>query len=238
MSKIGYIRVSSVGQETARQNQLMKDLGVEKVFSEKLSGKTADRPELQNMLKYIREDDVLYVESISRLSRSIRDLLKIVDTLNSKGVKLVSCKEALDTGTPQGRFRYSPPLPNWSANRHCSGKKRASKLLRRLACTRENNFDELMINSFSNCTASGLTKKLQPPNLDGVRGLHQVHYTGVSTIIKKQEKLINTTDSRRKFGIHFLFAKMSIKCVLITALIQQILLKRTPLEANAVLNAH
>ncbi|MCM1060209.1 MAG: recombinase family protein [Eubacterium sp.] len=107
MSKIGYIRVSSVGQETARQDQLMKDLGVEKVFSEKLSGKTADRPELQNMLKYIREDDVLYVESISRLSRSIRDLLKIVDTLNSKGVKLVSCKEALDTGTPQGRFVLS-----------------------------------------------------------------------------------------------------------------------------------
>lgn len=107
MSKIGYIRVSSVGQETTRQDQLMKDLGVEKVFSEKLSGKTADRPELQNMLKYIREDDVLYVESISRLSRSIRDLLKIVDTLNSKDVKRVSCKEALDTGTPQGRFVLS-----------------------------------------------------------------------------------------------------------------------------------
>ena len=107
MAKIGYVRVSSIGQETARQDQLMKDFGVEKVFSEKLSGKTTDRSELQKMLQYVREDDVLYVESISRLSRSIRDLLKIVDTLQNKGVKLVSCKEALDTGTPQGRFVLS-----------------------------------------------------------------------------------------------------------------------------------
>ena len=107
MAKIGYIRVSSIGQETARQDQLMRDLGVEKVFSEKLSGKTADRAELQKMLQYVREDDILYVESISRLSRSIRDLLKIVDTLQNKGVKLVSCKESLDTGTPQGRFVLS-----------------------------------------------------------------------------------------------------------------------------------
>lgn len=107
MAKIGYIRVSSIGQETARQDQLMRELGVEKVFSEKLSGKTADRSELQKMLQYVREDDILYVESISRLSRSIRDLLKIVDTLQNKGVKRVSCKESLDTGTPQGRFVLS-----------------------------------------------------------------------------------------------------------------------------------
>lgn len=59
------------------------------------------------MLQYVREDDVLYVESISRLSRSIRDLLKIVDTLQNKGVKLVSCKESLDTGSPQGRLVLS-----------------------------------------------------------------------------------------------------------------------------------
>lgn len=107
MAKIGYIRVSSIGQETARQDQLMREMGVEKVFSEKLLGKTADRSELQKMLQYVREDDILYVESISRLSRSIRDLLKIVDTLQNKGVKLVSCKESLDTGTPQGRFVLS-----------------------------------------------------------------------------------------------------------------------------------
>lgn len=107
MAKIGYIRVSSIGQETARQDQLMREMGVDKIFSEKLSGKTTDRSELQKMLQYVREDDILYVESISRLSRSIRDLLKIVDTLQNKGVKIVSCKESLDTGTPQGRFVLS-----------------------------------------------------------------------------------------------------------------------------------
>lgn len=107
MAKIGYIRVSSIGQETARQDQLMREMGVDKIFSEKISGKTTDRSELQKMLQYVREDDILYVESISRLSRSIRDLLKIVDTLQNKGVKIVSCKESLDTGTPQGRFVLS-----------------------------------------------------------------------------------------------------------------------------------
>lgn len=107
MAKIGYIRVSSIGQETARQDQLMQEIGVDKIFSEKLSGKSANRPELKNMLSYVREGDTLYVESISRLSRSIRDLLRIVDELQGKKVKLVSQKEALDTGTPQGRFVLS-----------------------------------------------------------------------------------------------------------------------------------
>lgn len=96
MAKIGYIRVSSIGQETARQDQLMQEIGVDKIFSEKLSGKSANRPELKNMLSYVREGDTLYVESISRLSRSIRDLLRIVDELQGKKVKLVSQKEALD----------------------------------------------------------------------------------------------------------------------------------------------
>ncbi|MDE7279999.1 MAG: recombinase family protein, partial [Oscillospiraceae bacterium] len=55
----GYIRVFSIGQETERQDQLIRKLGVEKVFSEKLSGKTTERSELQKMLQYVREDDVL-----------------------------------------------------------------------------------------------------------------------------------------------------------------------------------
>lgn len=55
-------------------------------------------------MDYLREDDILYVESISRLSRSVRDLLKIVDDLETKGVKFVSQKENIDTSTPQGRF--------------------------------------------------------------------------------------------------------------------------------------
>jgi len=107
IAKIGYIRVSSQTQETARQEKLMQDYEVDKVFCEKASGKNTDRTEFKNMINYIREGDIVYVESISRLSRSIRDLLKIVDEFNSKGVKFVSSKENIDTTSPQGRFVLS-----------------------------------------------------------------------------------------------------------------------------------
>ncbi len=107
MSKIGYIRVSTIEQETARQEELLQGYKLDKVFMEKASGKNTDRPELRKMLDYLREDDILYVESISRLSRSIRDLLSIVDTLNEKKVQLVVVKENIDTTTPQGRFVLS-----------------------------------------------------------------------------------------------------------------------------------
>lgn len=84
MSKIGYIRVSTEHQETARQQEIMSGYHVDRIFSEKLSGKTADRPQLKAMLDYVREGDTLYVESISRLGRSTRDLLNIIDQLNAK----------------------------------------------------------------------------------------------------------------------------------------------------------
>lgn len=85
----------------------MKTPGVEKVFTEKISGKDTNRPEFLKMLDYLREGDTLYVESISRLSRSIRDLLKTIDTLSEKGVTFVSQKENIDTTTAQGRFMLS-----------------------------------------------------------------------------------------------------------------------------------
>ncbi len=107
MAKIGYIRVSTEHQETARQEAIMEQYRVERVFAEKMSGKNANRPELKAMLDYIREGDTLYIESISRLGRSTRDLLNIIDVLQSKGVTLVSSKENIDTNTPQGRFVLS-----------------------------------------------------------------------------------------------------------------------------------
>ena len=70
MSKIGYIRVSTENQETARQQEIMCDYQVDRIFSEKLSGANTDRPQLRAMLDYVREGDTLYVESISRLGRS------------------------------------------------------------------------------------------------------------------------------------------------------------------------
>lgn len=107
--KIGYIRVSTEEQETARQQKIMEDYGVdaENIFIEKLSGKNLDRPQFNKMMEYIRKGDTLIVESISRLSRSIRDLLKTVDILTEKGVTLISSKEKIDTKTPQGRFMLS-----------------------------------------------------------------------------------------------------------------------------------
>lgn len=107
MGKIGYIRVSTEHQETARQEAIMEQYKVERVFAEKMSGKNTNRPELKAMLNYVREGDTLYIESISRLGRSTRDLLNIIDVLKSKGVTLVSSKENIDTNTPQGRFVLS-----------------------------------------------------------------------------------------------------------------------------------
>lgn len=107
MAKIGYIRVSTQEQETARQEIYMQQMQCDKVFTEKASGKDTNRPELQAMLEYVREGDILYIESISRLARSIRDLLGLVDVLQSKGVEIVSSKENIDTSTAQGRFILS-----------------------------------------------------------------------------------------------------------------------------------
>lgn len=101
MSKIGYIRVSTEHQETARQQEIMCDYQVDRIFSEKLSGANADRPQLRAMLDYVRDGDTLYVES---LGRSTKDLLNIIDTLTDKGVTLVSHKENIDTNTPSGKF--------------------------------------------------------------------------------------------------------------------------------------
>lgn len=104
MSKIGYARCSSADQNPARQEEWLKQQGCEKVFLDMLSGKDTNRPQLKAMLDYVREGDVLYVESISRLARSTRDLLKIVDQLTEKKVQFYSQKESIDTTTPQGKF--------------------------------------------------------------------------------------------------------------------------------------
>lgn len=103
--KVGYIRVSTEEQNTIRQEILMKDLGVERVYMDKASGKSrTGRPQLEAMMDFVREGDVVIVESISRFARSTRDLLTLVEQLTDKGVGFVSQKEAIDTNTPQGKF--------------------------------------------------------------------------------------------------------------------------------------
>lgn len=106
MANIGYIRVSSSQQNTARQHIDLSSAGItiDKVYEEKASGKNTERPQLKAMLQYVREGDTVYVESFSRLARSTRDLLNVIEELNSKGVQFVSLKENVDTSTPQGKF--------------------------------------------------------------------------------------------------------------------------------------
>jgi DNA invertase Pin-like site-specific DNA recombinase len=102
--KIFYLRVSTAEQNLDRQRKLAKEEKAEKIFEEKISGKDTNRPELQKMLDFCREGDIVCVESISRLARSTKDLLNIVDKLSKKEVGFISYKEDINTTTAQGRF--------------------------------------------------------------------------------------------------------------------------------------
>jgi DNA invertase Pin-like site-specific DNA recombinase len=101
---VGYARVSALDQNIDRQIKLFEEIKVDKVFQEKISGKDTDRPELKEMLKFLREGDTLIVESFSRLARNTRDLLNIVEELKQNKVKFISKKESIDTSTPAGKF--------------------------------------------------------------------------------------------------------------------------------------
>lgn len=101
---IGYVRVSTVDQNEARQVEALKTYNIDKWFEEKISAKDTNRPELQNMLDYAREGDTIYVLDFSRLARSTKDLLSLVDQITEKSVKLVSLKENIDTSTPTGKL--------------------------------------------------------------------------------------------------------------------------------------
>ena len=102
--KIGYVRVSTVDQNEARQVEALKKYGIEKWYTEKVSGKDLNRPKLQEMLDFVREGDTIFIHDFSRISRSVKDLLSLIDLLEAKKVHLVSVKENLDTSTPAGRL--------------------------------------------------------------------------------------------------------------------------------------
>lgn len=102
--KVGYIRVSTVEQNTESQHELLRKIGMDKIFEEKISGKNTDRPQLKAMLNYVREGDTIYIKDLSRLARNTKDLLDIVEYLNKKGVNLFSLKENIDTSTNFGKL--------------------------------------------------------------------------------------------------------------------------------------
>lgn len=103
--RIGYVRVSTLDQHEERQKVELTDKAqVEKIFLDKLSGKNTDRPQLQAMLEFAREGDTVYVSEFSRLARSTKDLLDIVQHLREKQVQVISLKENFDTSTPAGEL--------------------------------------------------------------------------------------------------------------------------------------
>ena len=104
MANLAYVRVSTIEQNEERQLEALKKHDIDKWFIEKISGKNTDRPELKKMLDYAREGDTIYIHDLSRLARNTKDLLNIVETLESKGIKLVSNKENIDTSTPTGKL--------------------------------------------------------------------------------------------------------------------------------------
>lgn len=102
--KVGYVRCSTIEQNEARQIKMMEEQDVEKTFIDKASGKNIDRQGFKEMMTFIREGDIVIVESISRIARNTRDLLAITSELTERGIEFKSLKESIDTTTPSGRF--------------------------------------------------------------------------------------------------------------------------------------
>ena len=102
--RVAYVRVSTVEQNEARQLEALKKHDIEKWYIEKVSGKDTNRPKLQEMLDYVREGDTVYIHDFSRLARSTKDLLEILELLAAKGVNLISNKENLDTSSATGKL--------------------------------------------------------------------------------------------------------------------------------------
>lgn len=102
--RVAYVRVSTVEQNEARQLEALKKFDIEKWYIEKVSGKDTNRPKLQELLDFVREGDTVYIHDFSRLARSTKDLLEILEELTVKGVTLISNKENLDTGTATGKL--------------------------------------------------------------------------------------------------------------------------------------
>lgn len=104
MANIAYVRVSTVDQNEARQREALEKYNIDKWFIEKVSGKDTNRPQLQEMLRYVREGDTVYIHDFSRLARSTKDLLELIEQLQQNGVNLVSNKENLDSSTATGKL--------------------------------------------------------------------------------------------------------------------------------------
>jgi DNA invertase Pin-like site-specific DNA recombinase len=106
MAKIGYARVSTRGQNTDSQLDELAAYGCNKIFTDKVTGKLAARPELDKALAYLREGDVFVITRLSRAMRSLKHLLALADELRERGAGLVVLNQQIDTTTPAGRLVF------------------------------------------------------------------------------------------------------------------------------------
>lgn len=103
---IGYARVSTQDQNLELQREALTRAGCRKIFEDKVSGTRADRPGLAKALEILREDDTLVVWKLDRLGRSVKQLVDLVGELHKQGAQFKSLTDAIDTGTPSGRFFF------------------------------------------------------------------------------------------------------------------------------------
>ncbi len=103
----GYCRVSTAEQRLDRQVLALEQYGTDKLFCEKITGTKKHRPELDKMLGVLKAGDTVVVESLSRLGRSVKNLAELMDYFNSKGIRLVSLKETIDTTSSTGKLLFT-----------------------------------------------------------------------------------------------------------------------------------
>ena len=103
----GYARVSTEQQNLDRQIDMLKKYGVDHIYNEKMTGTKRNRPELEKLLERLTEGDTVVVESLSRLGRSTKDLIWLMETFNCRGVNLVSLKESIDTTSSTGKLLFT-----------------------------------------------------------------------------------------------------------------------------------
>lgn len=104
----GYMRISTLDQNLDRQRKPLEEFGCERIFFEKVTGTKRERPELNQMLEFLRPEDTVVVTDLTRLSRSTKDLIEITELISKKGAHLKSLKESwLDTTTAHGKMLFT-----------------------------------------------------------------------------------------------------------------------------------
>lgn len=107
MTRVGYARVSSTGQSLAIQLEKLTNANCTKIFQEKLSGSTAQRPQFKICMEYLREGDCLVITRLDRLARSVLDLSKILSRFEKEGINLCVLDQSIDTSTSSGKLLFN-----------------------------------------------------------------------------------------------------------------------------------